>query len=56
MLKEIPPLIRSSLLDMINLSLLTGYVPKAFEVDVIKPLLKMPDLDCKHFASYRTYF
>ena len=37
--KEELPLILSSILDVINLSLLQGYVPKAFEVAGIKPLV-----------------
>lgn len=45
LLKEILPLINYSLLDMINLSLLTGYVPQDFKVAVIKPLLKKATLD-----------
>ncbi|RCU35146.1 hypothetical protein DVA81_17750, partial [Acinetobacter baumannii] len=40
LLKEVLPLVSTSLLDMINLSLLTGYVPQSFKVAVIKPLLK----------------
>ena len=40
LLKEVLPLISTHLLDMINLSLLTGYVPQSFKVAVIKPLLK----------------
>ncbi|XP_051248566.1 uncharacterized protein LOC127358986 [Dicentrarchus labrax] len=40
LLKEVVPLIGTSLLDMINLSLLSGYVPQSFKVAVIKPLLK----------------
>ena len=38
--KEVFPLIDTSILDLINLSLLTGYVPQTFKVAVIKPLLK----------------
>lgn len=39
-LKEIQPLFNSTLFRMISLSLLTGYLPQAFKVDVIKPFLK----------------
>ena len=38
--KEVFPLIDTSILDLINLSLLTGYVPQTFKVAVIKLLLK----------------
>ena len=39
------PLINTSIFDLINLSLLTGYVPQTFKVAVMKPLLKKPTLD-----------
>ena len=51
--KEVFPLISSSILDVINLSLLQGYVPKAFKVAVIKPLLKKPSLDPDDLVNYR---
>ena len=38
---------------MINLSLLTGYVPQSFKLAVIKPLLKKPTLDPEVLANYR---
>ena len=38
---------------MINLSLLSGYVPQSFKVAVIKPLLKKPTLDPGVLANYR---
>ncbi|MHC5954189.1 hypothetical protein ACYTX9_09755, partial [Streptococcus pyogenes] len=44
-IKEVLPLINSSILNMINLSLIIGYVPQAFKVAVVKPLLKKPSLD-----------
>ena len=53
LLKEVVPLIGTSLLDMINLSLLSGYVPQSFKVAVIKPLLKKPTLDPGVLANYR---
>ena len=53
LLKEVLPLISTHLLDMINLSLLTGYVPQSFKVAVIKPLLKKPNLDPGVLANYR---
>ena len=42
LLKEILPLIDSKLLNTINLSLSSGYVPRSFKIAVIKPLLKKP--------------
>ena len=53
LLKEALPLVSTSLLQMINLSLSTGYVPHAFKVAVIKPLLKKPTLDPSVLANYR---
>ena len=50
---EISPLINTSILDLINLSLLTGYVPQTFKVAVITPLLKKkPSLDPGVLANY----
>ena len=51
--KEAFPLIYSPVLDIINLSLLQGYVPKAFKVAVIKLLLKKPSLDPDDLVNYR---
>ena len=56
LLKEVIPLIGTSLLDMINLSLLSGYVPQSFKVAVIQPLLKKPTLDPGVLANYRPIF
>uniref|UniRef100_A0A8D0CS33 Reverse transcriptase domain-containing protein n=3 Tax=Sander lucioperca TaxID=283035 RepID=A0A8D0CS33_SANLU len=53
LLKEALPMVNTSLLDMINMSLLTGYVPQSFKVAVIKPLLKKPTLDPEVLANYR---
>ncbi len=53
LLKEVLPLVGTSLLDVINLSLSTGYVPQYFKVAVIKPLLKKPNLDPDVLANYR---
>ena len=53
LLKEFLPLVSTSLLDMIYLSLVTGYVPQSFKVAVIKPLLKKPTLDSGVLANYR---
>jgi len=45
LLKDVLPLIGGSLLDIINVSLLTGHVPHSFKVAVIKPqtIKKMSD-------------
>ncbi|KAK2879923.1 hypothetical protein Q8A73_023735, partial [Channa argus] len=53
LLKEALPLIDTFILDIINLSLETGYVPQAYKVAVIKPLLKKPCLDPGVLANYR---
>ena len=53
LLKDVLPEASNSLLDMINLSLLSGYVPQSFKVAVIKPLLKKPTLDPEVLANYR---
>ncbi|CAJ1053038.1 RNA-directed DNA polymerase from mobile element jockey [Xyrichtys novacula] len=53
LLKETLPLISTSLLKMINTSLLTGYVPQSFKTALIKPLLKKPTLDSSSLANYR---
>ena len=53
LLKDVLPLVGTSLLDMINLSLVTGYVPQSFKVAVIKPLLKKPTLDSAVLTNYR---
>uniref|UniRef100_A0A3Q3MWN2 Reverse transcriptase domain-containing protein n=1 Tax=Mastacembelus armatus TaxID=205130 RepID=A0A3Q3MWN2_9TELE len=53
LLKGTLPLMNSSLLDLVNLSLVTGYVPQASKTAVIKPLLKKPSLDPGVLANYR---
>ncbi|MDF4341033.1 reverse transcriptase family protein [Vibrio parahaemolyticus] len=53
LLKEVFPLVNTHILDMINISLLTGYVPQSFKTAVIKPLLKKPTLDPEVLANYR---
>ncbi|MGL4877299.1 hypothetical protein, partial [Paraclostridium dentum] len=50
---EALPLIDTFVLDIINLSLETGYVPQAYKVAVIKPLLKKPCLDPGVLTNYR---
>ena len=47
LLKEILPLIDSTLLNTIHLSLSSEYVPQSFKLAVIKPLLRYPtSLSC----------
>uniref|UniRef100_A0AAQ6IH18 Reverse transcriptase domain-containing protein n=1 Tax=Anabas testudineus TaxID=64144 RepID=A0AAQ6IH18_ANATE len=53
LLKDVLPLISTSILDQINLSLQIGYVPQAFKVAVVKPLLKKPTLDSGVLVNYR---
>uniref|UniRef100_A0A674MGZ1 Reverse transcriptase domain-containing protein n=1 Tax=Takifugu rubripes TaxID=31033 RepID=A0A674MGZ1_TAKRU len=53
LLKDVLPLIGSSILDQINGSLVSGYVPRSYKVAVIKPLLKKPSLDPDVLANYR---
>ena len=48
--------IGTSILDRINLSLKSGYVPQVFKVAVIKPLLKKPSLDPDILSNYRSIF
>ncbi|TWW67351.1 hypothetical protein D4764_02G0003920 [Takifugu flavidus] len=53
LLKDVLPLIGSSILDQINGSLVSGYVTRSYKVAVIKPLLKKPSLDPDVLANYR---
>ncbi|TWW81775.1 hypothetical protein D4764_01G0015900 [Takifugu flavidus] len=53
LLKDVLPLIGSSILDQINGSLVTGYVHRSYKVAVIKLLLKKPSLDPDVLANYR---
>uniref|UniRef100_A0A8C9XHM2 Reverse transcriptase domain-containing protein n=1 Tax=Sander lucioperca TaxID=283035 RepID=A0A8C9XHM2_SANLU len=53
LLKEALPVVNTTLLDTINMSLLTGHVPQSFKVAVIKPILKKPTLDPEVLANYR---
>ncbi|TWW56016.1 Retrovirus-related Pol polyprotein from transposon 297 [Takifugu flavidus] len=52
LLKDVLPLIGSSVLDQISCSLVSGYVPRSYKVAVIKPLLKKPSLDADVLANY----
>ena len=53
LLREVLTPVGTSLLNIINSSLLSGYVPQSFKVAVIKPLLKKPTLDSSILANYR---
>ncbi|XP_057711235.1 uncharacterized protein LOC130928554 [Corythoichthys intestinalis] len=50
--KETLPLTIDTILNIINTSLVTGYVPQSFKYAVIKPLLKKPTLDPDILANY----
>ncbi|TWW74531.1 putative RNA-directed DNA polymerase from transposon X-element [Takifugu flavidus] len=52
LLKDVLPMIGSSILDQINSSLVTGYVPRSYKVAVIEPL-KKPSLDPDVLANHR---
>ena len=51
--KDVFPLIKALVMDQINLSLATGYVPQALKTAVIRPLLKKPSLDSGVLTKYR---
>uniref|UniRef100_A0A667Z0D5 Reverse transcriptase domain-containing protein n=1 Tax=Myripristis murdjan TaxID=586833 RepID=A0A667Z0D5_9TELE len=51
--KESWPLLGSTMLDIVNLSLSTGIVPSSFKTAVVRPLLKKPHLDSSSLNSYR---
>lgn len=53
LLKEVSPLLHCVILRIINHSLSTGFVPHAFKVAVIKPLIKKPNLDSSVLSNYR---
>ena len=53
--KQILPLIGSVILDLVNASPITGYVPRAFNIAVIKTLLKNMSLDPDDIVSYRPF-
>ncbi len=52
LLKELP-VAEEPLLNIINSSLSLGHVPKPFNLAVIKPLIKKPQLDPSELANYR---
>ena len=47
------PEIGTPLLNLINASLTSGYVPQSFKIAVIKPILKKPNLDPNDLSNYR---
>jgi len=53
LLKDMLPDIIDALLNIINSSLSLGYVPKTFELAMIKPLVKTPQLDPTELVNYR---
>ncbi len=53
LLKEMLPEVIDPLLAIINSSLSLGYVPKAFKLTVIKPLIKKLQLGHKDLVNYR---
>ncbi len=52
LLKEVLPEVKDPLLAIINSSLSLGYVPKNFQLAVIKPLIKKTQLDPKYLVNY----
>ena len=52
-LKQMLPEIGTPLLNLINVSLTSGYVPQSFKIAVIKPILKKPNLDPNDLSNYR---
>ena len=53
LLKHALSLLSETLLNVMNNSLISGYVPKSFKIAVIKPSLKKPNLDPDNLANYR---
>ncbi len=54
LLKEVLPEVIDPLLNIINSSLLLGYVPKTFKL-AVKPLIKKTQLDPKELINYRPF-
>ncbi len=52
-LQELLPVAEEPLLNIINSSLSLCHVPKLFQLVVIKPLIKKPQLDPSELANYR---
>uniref|UniRef100_A0A8K9XE81 Reverse transcriptase domain-containing protein n=1 Tax=Oncorhynchus mykiss TaxID=8022 RepID=A0A8K9XE81_ONCMY len=53
LLKELLPVLGPPMLNIINVSLSTGYVPNSLKVAVIKPLLEKPNLEPENIKNYR---
>src|SRR4029434_8706074 len=53
LLKHALSLLSETLLNVMNNSLISGYVPKSFKIAVIKPSFKKPNLDPDNLANYR---
>ncbi|KAI2647176.1 RNA-directed DNA polymerase from mobile element jockey [Labeo rohita] len=53
LLKDLLPDLTDPLLNIINVSLSLGYVPKTFKLAAIKPLIKKPQLDPNKLINYR---
>ena len=51
LLKELLPVLGPPMLNIINSSLSTGCVPNSLKVAVIKPVLKMPNLDPENIKN-----
>ncbi len=53
LLKDVLPEVIDPLLNIINLSLSLGYVPKSFKLAVIEPLIKKTQLSPNELVNYR---
>jgi len=53
LLKEMLPEVIDPLLNIINSSLLLGYIPKTIKLAMIKPLVKKMQLDPTELVNYR---
>jgi len=51
--KEVFPTVAHCILDIVNVSLITGVVPLSFKHAVVQPLLKKPGLDQLELSNYR---
>ena len=52
LLKELLPVLGPPMLNIINVSLSTRYVPDSLKVAIIKPLLKKPNLNPENINNY----
>nr|XP_055040786.1 uncharacterized protein LOC129427980 [Misgurnus anguillicaudatus] len=53
LLKEVFPIVSNPVLNVFNASLELGYVPSAFKLAVIRPLIKKPNLDQGDLNNFR---